>query len=261
MFNPFNAYTHAQSLAFPRACGTAGEKQAETYCFENLKKSNIDCQRLPFTYSTITDLLSRFIPFVCSIIVWIIAFSSPGFSWGSIAMLSALLVIGSFALLLPLPAQKLHSFHATRQSTNLLGTIPARSGTSRHHLVFMAHYDSKSQILPIALRALCYIFLPVSVIVLLITLAIDGIWSSFPYRFISYICGYGALICGTLLACNRTGNRSPGASDNAAGSAILLELAAVFAQKPLHTITLSFLFTGAEEYGMAGATRFIESQK
>jgi Zn-dependent M28 family amino/carboxypeptidase len=66
---------------------------------------------------------------------------------------------------------------------------------------------------------------------------------------------------GALNYFNKTGNKSPGAFDNAAGVAVILELARFYKLYPLEHIDLTFLSTGSEELNLGGAGVFIEKYK
>ena len=69
-----------------------------------------------------------------------------------------------------------------------------------------------------------------------------------------YIC-----FCLLLLQFNFTQNRSPGTVDNASGVGVLLNLARCLVVKPpTNKVRITFLLSGAEECGMAGALRYIQ---
>jgi Zn-dependent M28 family amino/carboxypeptidase len=59
------------------------------------------------------------------------------------------------------------------------------------------------------------------------------------------------------LALNMTGNRSPGALDNASGLATLLELARTWRPRPGFEVEPLWVATGAEEIGLDGALEFL----
>ncbi|MDP6461333.1 MAG: M28 family peptidase, partial [Gemmatimonadota bacterium] len=61
---------------------------------------------------------------------------------------------------------------------------------------------------------------------------------------------------------NRIGNESPGAMDNATGVSVLLEAARTFPTDPaLADAELLFVATGAEEIGLGGALRWIQTHE
>jgi hypothetical protein len=125
-------------------------------------------------------------------------------------------------------------------------------------VVFLAHYDTKSQRLPTGLR----VALVVSVTVGCAFLAT----ASFAHMVLGVAVGFApiavlsALINGCLVALifNASGNRSPGALDNGSGLAVLLELARSWTPRPDAPVEAVFLATGAEEVGLDGARAFLQ---
>lgn len=248
-----------ESIAFPRAAGTEEEKRVRAYCIGMLRDAGLQVHEQPFSFSSLPDTLTRLLPFIGGIILLTIAMLFTAPSLTAAGILGALLLAAFIISRLPLPLGKLHDIFSRLHSANVTGNIPA-SGTMKQRIVIMAHYDSKSQVLPIAARAICSICLVFSAFILLLSHAAPFFVNGIPYRIISLSSGYSALVCSVLMLFNFTRNRSPGAADNAAGVAVLLELARIFSIDPLRNIQLIILVTGAEEYGMAGAYRFIESQ-
>ena len=143
-------------------------------------------------------------------------------------------------------------------SENIVATSAPSAGVTLD-LIFVAHYDSKSQVLPIAVRALCYCVAVGGLIGLtLLTLIQTVLKAQLPSPLIWAVAG-PICFCLLLLQFNFTQNRSPGAFDNASGVGILLELARCLAAPPLsNRMRLTFLSPGAEEYGMCGALRYIQ---
>jgi len=138
-------------------------------------------------------------------------------------------------------------------------TPPARARLAPR-LVFLAHLDSKSM------------RWPTSVAASILLVAAGGIalvagWSALAALHVASPPGAataaiaGAVIASSLLAglMNSTGNESPGAMDNASGVAVLLELASTLPRDAAFAgADLTFVATGAEEIGLAGAMRWIQ---
>ena len=60
-----------------------------------------------------------------------------------------------------------------------------------------------------------------------------------------------------LLVFNFTGNKSPGALDNASGEAVILELGRVLAVKPLRNFDVRIASFGCEEVGLCGSINYL----
>jgi Zn-dependent M28 family amino/carboxypeptidase len=125
----------------------------------------------------------------------------------------------------------------------------------------MAHYDTKSQLLPTGVRvalvagvtALC----GVGVLLGVLTLLGHGAASAVP----RWIIGIAALVCLTGLACNVTGNSSPGALDNGSAVGTLLELARAWRPLPHAPLEVFWVASGAEEVGLEGARYFLRQRE
>jgi hypothetical protein len=145
------------------------------------------------------------------------------------------------------------------------GALPraATSGASDPHaprIVVLAHVDSKSMRWPT--------FVPATLlIVAALTIAACTAWSLLAILGLASPIGSTAgaaavaLVTISLAAglLNSPGNTSPGAMDNASGIAVLLALAeSLLRDQRLAAADLTFLATGAEEIGLAGAMRWIQ---
>jgi uncharacterized protein YqgC (DUF456 family) len=143
-----------------------------------------------------------------------------------------------------------------KRSLNLIARISPDS--IRGHLILLAHYDSKSQSLPLFLRVVLQALILTGLatlsalyLVLLVTAEewIPVLWPPALLLAVPLL----------LLLFNTSGNRSPGGIDNAAGLAVLVEVARALKMKPPGKIEIVFVLTGAEEEGLAGAIRFIQT--
>jgi hypothetical protein len=143
-------------------------------------------------------------------------------------------------------------------SQNIVATNTPSTGVA-FDLILVAHYDSKSQVLPIVVRGLCYCLAVAGLTGLtLLTLIQLPLKAPLPSPLIWSIGGC-ICFCLLLLQFNFTQNRSPGTFDNASGVGVLLELARCLALKPpADRVRITFLLPGAEECGMAGALRYIQ---
>ena len=143
------------------------------------------------------------------------------------------------------------------RSENIVATNGAKQADDTPVFLFVAHYDSKSQVLPIAVRAVAYGIAIVGLIVLTIVMVIKVLTVVWLPDFIVWGVTGTATFCLVLLQINLTQNRSPGGFDNASGVGVMLEVArVVMARGEKKPIT--FLAAGAEEYGMCGALRYVQ---
>lgn len=148
---------------------------------------------------------------------------------------------------------------ARHTARNLSATLPhLANNAAAPHLYLIAHYDSKSQRLPIIVR-----------IILFTALLTGGLGFAFltPLALIipalsgwATLVGGLAAVAGLPLMGMDWGNASPGAIDNASGVGLVLHLAEVLAQRPDLGARLrwTILLTSAEELGLMGAAAYVK---
>ena len=133
-------------------------------------------------------------------------------------------------------------------------------------IIFMGHYDSKSNVLTGAMRVFLYLILllcAVSIVICGITGIIVNFTSPEKLEIISKIMNFLAIIsipCGFLLTINVVGNKSIGVADNGTAVVILLDLMKHFKENPLENVNMTFLFSAAEEIGLTGAYNFLKNR-
>ena len=154
-------------------------------------------------------------------------------------------------------------------SENIVATNGRKPNDNTPALLFVAHYDSKSQVLPIAVRAVAYgiaivglTALTTVMVIEVATLAwfpdyIPRVWLPDSIVIVWSVAGVTAF-CLLLLQINFTQNRSPGGFDNASGVGVMLEVARVVMARG-EDKSITFLAAGAEEYGMCGALRYVQT--
>lgn len=252
------AYHHIKRLAFPRLVGSTGEADARAYIVEQFTELGLHVVKEPFHFTKFpAEVLPRilcglFVPVVVSVPWFGERFPIPVCL---ICLLS--LSIALFFTQWQKRFEGLYDVGRKHDSENIIATNGKKQDGNTPVLLFVAHYDSKSQILPIAVRAVAYGIAIVGLIILTVisvTQVSTLIWLSDP--IVWSIAGI-TTFCLLLLQINLTQNRSPGGFDNASGVGVMLELArVVMARDEKKSIT--FLATGAEEYGMCGALRYIQ---
>ena len=260
-------YHHIRQLAFPRLVGSAGEAKARDYIIQQFAELGLDVSREPFSFTKFPAevfprlLCGLFVPIVLSV-PWL------GERFPIPVCLACLLSL-SVALLCTQWQKRfegLYDIGRRHHSENILATNGKKSNDNIPALLFVAHYDSKSQVLPIAVRAVAYGIGIVGLIALTTVMVINvAILVWFPDYitlvwlpdFIVWSVAGVTTFCLLILQINFTQNRSPGGFDNASGVSVMLEVARVLmAQGEKKSIT--FLAAGAEEYGMCGALRYVQ---
>lgn len=259
VFDPTNAFFHVNNLSFPRLSGTSGEEMAREYILETLKGYGLDPQVQNFSFSTLPAMV--FLKLL-TFSVGIFAFVASIFINTHI-VLSGFLIIAAFVLLSigsrwRRCLETLYDIGKQKSSSNIIAEIPG-SPESSTTIVFLAHYDSKSQSLPLLVRVGLSIFIAVGVIVLFLLTLVTFVtkWLFLPNEAILSI-GILLFVSSFILVVNSTSNASPGALDNASGTAVLLELSRVVKRVKARVV---FVFTGAEELGLVGAARFIQEKE
>ena len=258
-FDAQRAYYHISQLAYPRAIGSIGESRAKAYIVAQLAVLGLNVKREQFGFTLFpAEVLPRLISAIYTVGVIVVCWTT------SRQPLSAsLLCVGMLLIALSLTRWQnrlewLYGVGKAHSSENIVATScpPIEEAPN---VIFVAHYDSKSQLLPIGIRALCYCIAIGGLIGLALITLLQSILKTQTLLPLIWTMAIPICSCLTLLQFNFTQNRSPGAFDNASGVGVLLELARCFTENPLlHRVRLTFLLAGAEEYGMCGALRYIQ---
>jgi hypothetical protein len=270
-FDPQRALQYAQTLAFPRRVGTPGETRALALITERLTRFGYAVERQPFTCSTGADVAFALLIGLGQVLIILTFWAYSGPAW--LAVLPALALA---ALLLNANSLSRRAAQAVlapeagaapsgpgrlgRRFTtaNLVAHAPA-SVPGRPHLLLVAHWDSKSQALPLVVRMA---LLAVAGASGLLFVALTAARVALPsLTGAAAVCGLLALLAAVpvlLLYLVGAGNVSPGAVDNASGVGLLLYLAEHFAAEP-PAINLTFLSPGAEELGVLGAAAYVRA--
>jgi acetylornithine deacetylase/succinyl-diaminopimelate desuccinylase-like protein len=258
-FDADRAYRHTQELCYPRRVGTWGERRTAGRVARYFESLGLACRRERFSVSHFPAEIGNRLAFIgCTVLLMLGAYVSP--AWPIVAALcwglAALLVNAPwrFQPLLPRWLPPLTS------SANVMATLP-EPAASPARVVFLAHYDTKSQLLPTGVRA---------ALVTLTTwlsglLALLGLGSALGFPvFLHTISPWwlAGIICLFLagLVLNRTGNRSPGALDNGSAVGTLLELARCWRPQPGVPVDAVWVATGSEEVALDGARHLLRTQ-
>ncbi len=234
-------------LARPRLTGSGGAAEAEAYLRGELQDLGYEVQELPFSFSTLPGRLGVSL---AGVVVLVGGVSSAALA-GTHRGVSALVVYAVGAVLLWLGGYSARAAiarlpWARRHSANWLVTQPG----ARPHFLVMAHRDSKSQGVPLLVRAGgIALGLLAAFALLLLDLVALAAPPSWHLAFAAWVIGLGCAVVGIVLILSFVRNDSPGALDNATGVAAILGLAARERANP----DVGFLVTDGEELGLAGA--------
>ncbi len=247
----------------PRPAGSSAESAARDYCSGVLRSLGFEVSEEPFEFSA---LPGRFGTPLCgaAVIAMMAAAGHVGFR-GHAAGALLVLALGGGALLvvawwlarfgvLELPWARARSVNlaAVRQAERLRETPD--DGTAPE-VWLVAHLDSKSQPLPIAIRALgVMLSLAVWVIALVVSvLQIAGAPLSAWWPALTII----GILAGVPVAASVVSSRSPGALDNASGVATVL----LAAEESPADRSIGVLLTSGEELGLAGARAWARKRR
>jgi len=261
-YDAARAYKHITQLAIPRLVGSAGEAEAQDYIVEQFTRLGLVSWE-PFAF---TKFPAEVLPRIISMLLIPVVLSVPLIGDRFPIPVCLVCLFSLFIVLFFTQWQKrfegLYDVGRRLRTENIIATNGRQRDNKTPTLLFVAHYDSKSQTLPIAVRAISYGIAIIGLVALTtvagIKVGTGGIGLPSPYDYIVWSIAGITVFFLLLVQINMTQNRSPGAFDNASGIGVMLEVARVVMalgeEKPI-----TFLATGAEEYGMCGALRYIQA--
>lgn len=243
-----------------RASCSANEMKGAEYIYRNLRKHNMDVEFQEFrsqkrmTWELVTIILGFGLAIMFSFFNAISGFM--------IGLFSFLLFWGHFSLKFK-PLSRLLSFST---SINVVGRLLNKSAKQR--IILVAHHDTArsgplwnpQKVKNFRLNFLINIFLLILVLVIL------GFKIIFPaLLFLNYLLiplvifmlGQAVL----LIFSGYRGALVQGASDNASGVAVVLDLAQRLTAKPLKNFEVWFVLTGSEEVGAIGIDNFMKTNQ
>ncbi|MHA1383313.1 MAG: M20/M25/M40 family metallo-hydrolase [Candidatus Helarchaeota archaeon] len=260
--NEKNAYEITRKLSFPRATGSEGEEKAKKIVIEEFEKIGYKPIKEEFKTSYFNWVFARIIFIPIALIILLMAIFMYIEPWISLIFVAGILTIGLVALRL-INGSKIVNKGRIYTTHNIYSKL--ESPNSKGKIVFMGHWDTKSQTFSSIIRIL------ILVIVLFGGLILTGIYFLLCILVIFFniqiddlilhiFLGLSiAIIIPAILNCfNKTENKSPGALDNAASVGTVLELARIFKENPLNNYDLIFLIPGSEELNLGGAIAFID---
>ena len=245
------ARRHLEALASsPRPAGSDAEARARAYCAETLTDAGLAVAEEPFSYSQLPGRLATPLLGTLSAIL----FAAVGhLGWRDHPRLALALLVGGAAIF-GIVAWWIARFGVIAlpwgraQSTNL---VASRGNPS---IWLVAHLDSKSQPVPILVRAvgvmaLLIVALAAAVVAVAHIAGHDVRWMW------AWITGIGVL-SSLPVAASVVQSRSAGALDDASGVGTVL----MVAQSLPRQLALGVVLTSAEELGLAGARAWVRGR-
>ena len=263
-----NAYEITEKLSFPRLSGSDGEKKAINIILEEFKKAGYDdVKREPFKTSLYTWKLAEYFFLAASIMIIILALSFYTFPLISI-LLSVVMLVGMFTFLGVISNSKIRLFR--KDSKNIMTEnlyTDLKSNEALANVIILAHHDTKSQMFPSHIRMILIItvvFAGFFLLILYLVFSFLKIFLILNLLIIDNLLFIISLIIASLAFANffnKTGNKSPGSTDNATSVGAVLELSKYYRKNPIKQIGFTFLITGSEELNLGGAYNFITNHK
>ena len=278
-FDPKIALNYARKISRPRQVGTIEEKKVAQEIANLLELFGFSVNFQTFQFSTALGifLTAEIITGQVLILTTILTYGVS--QW--VTLMQIVLLVFLIAIIGPInkkvqtsSIQSEDKEHPTLWSSicwrlgahyrtkNLVATLPNSSkDPTLPHLYLVAHYDSKSQKLPLVIRIALF------VIVIIGSLVFAGLnlFNMVNEVFIpfSIVIGFVVILCGIPLLFLDYGNDSPGAIDNASGVGLVLHLAEVISKNPtfIEKLSLTVLITSAEELAVKGAQAYVKRNK
>lgn len=274
-FDPERAMDHARAIARPRLVGSGEDARVAGEIRSKLEDFGYRVEEEPFAFHASFVPILR-LQIALSILTIGLALSIrpavPGIAAALAGFLLLLLASGgavhrwvrAHTLIVDDPRApsawvRLVRRLGRRYSTaNIVACLPEAPGAiERPVLYLMAHYDSKSQYMPLALRISLFAVAIAGSLLFAGTFFLAWLWPVVE-RGVWVIGGLTVLASLPLLGLSEE-NGSPGAIDDAAGVGTVLHLAEVLAQDSRIAARLDVrpVITSAEEWGLMGSEAFV----
>lgn len=263
------AYEQTQRIAqWYRLIGSDGESKAKRYIFGQFTSLGIDCRREPFTCSAfLTNIL---LP-AGLLLMGILLLAASYFYWQQSFTISLICTLVLLAILLVANVLWTGSEIGSKLGKqynleNLIGHMNAQNPNPKRVVVLMSHYDSKSQSFPLILRIVLFVLSAIGSLILVVVLLIGAI--GYLVTSVNFFNGLLLFIISILMASfdfllifNRIGNKSVGATDNAAAVGVQIAIIRNLLDFPPQNTDVYFLTTSAEEIGLFGSMAFIKQHE
>jgi len=266
--NGDNAYRITERLAFPRLIGSEGEKKAIEVVLDEFRKAGYESiHREKFKTSFYNWIAIRLLFLPIGLFLVLLAISFYINPWITLILFFINVFVASRALGMATTSEiKLMKNEEKNYETENI-YVKLKNGDSKGTVVFIAHWDSKSQLFSSSMRIIIIIIAALgAIIILLLYLILSIIQIFLPYQIpiLNHVLlgiSIAISIIGILNFFNKTGNDSPGAYDNAAGVGVVIELARYFKNNSLNNLDFIFLSTSSEELNLGGIKNFLQQHK
>lgn len=254
-FDAARALGHVAALSYPRRVGTIQERRAARYIRGEFAAAGLECRRERFQVPLLArEVGARGVLALCgaAVVAGVRLAAEAPLGAAALWLGAAALVNAPWAI----AGRVGRGWARPLTSENLIATEPDRGQSEAPaRVVFMAHYDTKSQLLPTGLRV-GLVAAATGLCLVLAAAAAAGGRNWLSDAVVTRAPGL-VLVILAVLAANRTGNRSPGALDNGSGLGVLLELARSWRPTPGEPIEALWIASGSEETGLDGARDFL----
>ncbi|MFW9805526.1 MAG: M28 family metallopeptidase [Candidatus Thorarchaeota archaeon] len=245
----------------PRGSTTLGERQAVEYAERIYKALGLS----PLV-ETFRSARSAWFPFALGsglVLIGLILYLFGGFFGLLLAILISILALSSLVLELMFKPNLFRLVLPKGDSQNVSVNIPSQEST-KETVILIGHIDTHR--MPIVYRSKRWVSFFrtlttvtfVSVIILLLLYVVDLFFDWVVIQFLSLLLSIPVMILFLIgISADQTGY-TPGANDNASGTAIVMGLVERVLKSPLRNTNLWAINSGCEEVGAYGADAWIE---
>jgi peptidase M28-like protein len=235
-----------------RPAGGPAETAARAYCARVLRDAGFDVREEPFDYSAFPGRYATAIGGVVSTLLLVAAMVAASRGRPGLAMV--ILTLGGATLTAAATWTVREGVVNTPWMRRRGSNLTATRGAPWPSVWLVAHLDSKSQPIPMLVRAGAIALHGATWATALLLCLADWLGGSFAATWSPV--GAAAVVTGLPIMLSVVGNRSAGAVDNASGVVAVLLAAAALPRD----LTLGVLVTSAEELGLAGARAWVRTR-
>jgi hypothetical protein len=244
------AQDHLAAIAdAPRPAGGPAEAAAREYSAHALREAGFDVREERFEYSAFPGRYATALGGLVSTLLLVGAMSVA--SRGKPGDAIAILVVGAAALAGAAAWTARVGVLSAPLMRRIGSNLTATRGAGVPAVWLVAHLDSKSQPVPILVRAGAIGLHGVTWVAALLLCVADSFGGTLATVWSSV--GGAALVTGLPIIVSVVGERSVGAVDNASGVAAVLTAATVLSRD----VPVGVVLTSAEELGLAGARAWV----